>query len=162
MNSFVIDRMREMDLGQIVALEQECGLNSRGVEKYRQALADPRNILLAASDSNGDSDGQIVGLFSGQIVLDELQIDNLAVVESQRRQGLATRLLRLGLSEASRFSASHAVLEVRASNTAAASLYARCGFVSVGIRRAYYRSPDDDAMTMNCDLGSVQLPENVA
>lgn len=154
----LIDRMQEGDLEQVVALEKENHLSSRGVEKYRLALADAKNILLKAADLSG----QVVGLFSGQLVLDELQIDNVVIAESQRRRGLATRLLKLGLSRALTAGARQAALEVRASNIAAAALYDRCGFVVAGRRRDYYHHPEDDALIMICVIEPSKVPENVA
>lgn len=158
MNFHLIGRMQESDLEQVVALERENNLSSRGVQKYRLALNDPTNLLLVASDSTR----QVIGLFSGQVVLDELQIDNLVVAESQRRKGLATRLLKLGLSEAFSAGARHAVLELRAANTVASALYMRCGFVVAGRRRNYYHHPEDDAVIMVCAIEAPKLPENVA
>jgi ribosomal-protein-alanine N-acetyltransferase len=43
-------------------------------------------------------------------------------------------------------------LEVRASNAAAIRLYARAGFLEIGHRRAYYISPEDDAVLMQVKL----------
>jgi ribosomal-protein-alanine N-acetyltransferase len=158
MSSILIDRMRESDLERVVALEMENNLSSRGVEKYRLALSDSKNILLTA----WHKEREVVGLFSGQIVLDELQIDNIAVAENQRRQGLGARLLKCGLSEASAAGARSAVLELRAANTAAAALYACCGFTVAGRRRAYYHFPEDDALIMMCVIETSKVPENVA
>ena len=39
-------------------------------------------------------------------------------------------------------------LEVRQSNQAALRLYGRAGFITVAIRRGYYRHPAEDAMVM--------------
>ena len=39
-------------------------------------------------------------------------------------------------------------LEVRVSNTAARSLYAKKGFSDVGIRPGYYEKPREDAVIM--------------
>lgn len=73
---------------------------------------------------------------------------NLAVRESMRRRGvgkaLVTEALRLGLEQA----ATRAVLEVRASNDPACSLYARLGFVQIGRRPRYYTNPIEDAVLM--------------
>jgi ribosomal-protein-alanine N-acetyltransferase len=45
-----------------------------------------------------------------------------------------------------------AILEVRAGNVAAQSLYRRFGFEVVGRRRQYYRDPVEDALLMNATL----------
>ena len=52
------------------------------------------------------------------------------------------------LTEASSAGALAATLEVRASNTAARSLYETLGFRVEGIRRDYYRAPREDALIL--------------
>ena len=73
---------------------------------------------------------------------------NLAVRESMRRRGvggaLVTEALRLGLEQA----ATRAVLEVRASNDPARSLYTRIGFLQISRRPRYYTNPIEDAVLM--------------
>jgi ribosomal protein S18 acetylase RimI-like enzyme len=44
-------------------------------------------------------------------------------------------------------------LEVRRSNAAAIGLYERSGFRPVGVRRGYYASPREDALTMALEVG---------
>ena len=39
-------------------------------------------------------------------------------------------------------------LEVRSRNTAAINLYTAYGFKRVGVRKGYYKNPDDDAVIM--------------
>jgi ribosomal-protein-alanine N-acetyltransferase len=140
-SSFNIVPISADDLPSIVALEKECGLSSRGVEGYRKKMMNPNAILLAAI--SGD---EIVGLFSGDVVVDELQIDNVAVRESCRRKGVGQMLLRSALSNASRLGAVTAVLEVRSANLAACALYKKQGFIVVGVRKDYYGAPRDDAL----------------
>jgi ribosomal-protein-alanine N-acetyltransferase len=43
-------------------------------------------------------------------------------------------------------------LEVRASNRAAQQLYAKLGFIEVGLRRAYYQDNGEDALLMTLFL----------
>ncbi|TKB67871.1 MAG: ribosomal-protein-alanine N-acetyltransferase [Nitrospira sp.] len=90
----------------------------------------------------------IIGYHCFWIVFEELRLMNLAVRESMRRRGvgkaLVTEALRLGLEQA----ATRAVLEVRASNDPACSLYARLGFLKIGHRPRYYTNPIEDAVLM--------------
>jgi ribosomal-protein-alanine N-acetyltransferase len=48
------------------------------------------------------------------------------------------------------------VLEVRASNHPALTLYRRLEFVEIGRRTGYYQNPAEDALLMRLDLGSCQ------
>ena len=50
------------------------------------------------------------------------------------------------------------LLEVRASNTAAQSLYAAHGFTRIGLRRRYYQAPQEDAVVMRALLRPAPAP----
>jgi len=143
----------------VVGLEQECGLNSRGIDGYQKIISDPRYILLMAM--NGDDRSStfgafgtfgIVGVFSGIVILDELQIDNLAVATGERRKGIGESLLNSALTIAARLGARTAILEVRSANSTARSFYEKIGFEKVGQRKAYYTAPPDDAIILSCEI----------
>ncbi len=92
--------------------------------------------------------GAIVGFCSFWRVLDELHINNLAVLPLHRRSGVATALLGKVLADGARLGALRATLEVRRSNVAAQRLYDRFGFAVAGVRRAYYSNPVEDALVL--------------
>ena len=74
----------------------------------------------------------------------ECEILNLAVAPDYRRQGVAHALLAALLE-----SFSGAIyLEVRASNTAARSLYKSLGFEEVTARSEYYQNPSEAAIVL--------------
>ena len=82
------------------------------------------------------------------VVHDELHINTIAVDESQRRRGLALRLMHHVMRDAARSGARRATLEVRRSNDAARALYERLGFSVTAIRPRYYSHPDEDALIL--------------
>ena len=86
------------------------------------------------------------GFLIGRAVADEFEILNMAVAQAHRRCGIADNLVKLAMEWAVSVGATRAHLEVRASNTAAISLYARNGFVASGRRALYYKNPDEDAI----------------
>lgn len=135
-------------LASVVTLEKECGLNTRGIDGYRRALLNPNAILLVAIDP----DELVIGAFSGNVVVDELQIDNLAVSERRRRHGIGQSLLKEAISLAIRLGARTATLEVRSSNLAARSLYEKEGFTVDGFRSRYYTAPPDDALLLSREI----------
>lgn len=147
--SFGIEQMQETHILAVVALEQECQLSSLGEMGYRKALQDPNSILLVATVGGPVyASSEVIAIFSAQMVIDELQIDNLAVTKRYRQKGLATFLLAEALKEAKEKGMNSAVLEVRAMNSAALKLYKRHGFIVAGYRKNYYHNPPDDALTM--------------
>jgi [ribosomal protein S18]-alanine N-acetyltransferase len=143
-----ITQMTPEILTSVVTLEEECGLNSRGIEGYRKSLLNPSAILLVAIEGAE----LVIGVFSGHVVVDELQIDNLAVSGQRRRKGIGQRLLRSALSLAKRLGARRATLEVRSSNLSARSLYEKEGFVADGFRSRYYAAPSDDALLLSREI----------
>lgn len=95
-----------------------------------------------------DRTGLAVAFCSFWIILDELHLNNLAVLPGWRRGGVASQVLTAVLIEARRLGAVRATLEVRRSNDAALRLYSRFGFSSAGVRRGYYTAPDEDALVL--------------
>ena len=81
-------------------------------------------------------------------VLDELHINNLAVLPERRRSGVAMALLERVLGDGAARGALRATLEVRRSNTPALRLYERFGFAVTAVRRGYYTNPDEDALVL--------------
>jgi ribosomal-protein-alanine N-acetyltransferase len=85
-----------------------------------------------------------------------LEIASLAVLEPQRRRGLAAALLARAVEHAAAADAEALDLEVRADNGAALALYRGHGFLEVGRRRAYYPAragrPAADAILMRLRL----------
>jgi ribosomal-protein-alanine N-acetyltransferase len=115
-----------------------------------------REMYLAELDNGGvsscflarDDSGVVIGFCSLWRVLDELHINNLAVLPDRRRAGVASALLTHVLTEGARLGARCATLEVRRSNDPARYLYERFGFSVAGVRRAYYTKPVEDALVL--------------
>lgn len=144
-------------LPSVVALEEASGLNSRGPEGYRKMLSNPKSVLLialtgASPISSLGPFNPVIGLFSGEVVVDELQIDNLAVAEQWRRRGIGEALLKSALSQASGLGARAATLEVRSANATARAFYEKEGFTPVGLRKGYYADPPDDALLLSREI----------
>jgi [ribosomal protein S18]-alanine N-acetyltransferase len=143
-------------LPSVVELEEACGLNSRGLEGYQKILSNPRSVLLVAlapvSPISPVGPISLLGAFSGEVVLDELQIDNLSVAGQWRRQGIGRTLLKSALSRASGLGARAATLEVRSANATARAFYEKEGFTPVGLRKRYYANPPDDALLLSREI----------
>lgn len=145
-----IESLGPADVEKVVQLELASGLSSIGSALYAARLEDPRELLLVARPL--ENPNLIAALFSAVIIIDELQIDNIAVDRSFRGLGIAGQLLKVALRAAFDRGARTAVLEVRRSNLPAIRLYRSSGFSVVGSRPAYYRNPDEDALIMSASL----------
>ena len=84
-------------------------------------------------------------------IVDELHIATLATDQSQRRQGIASILLRHALESARSDGACRAFLEVRESNAPAQAMYEKFGFRATGRRPRYYRDNGEDAILMTLE-----------
>jgi len=97
----------------------------------------------------------IVGFAGFWIMADEAHITNIAVQGPYRRQGIGELLLISTIDLTTELNARIITLEVRASNTAAQSLYRKYGFIQVGLRRGYYTDNKEDAVLMSTEnIGS--------
>jgi ribosomal-protein-alanine N-acetyltransferase len=111
-------------------------------------LAELENTGVSFCFTAKDAAGRIVGFCSFWRVLDELHINNLAVLPEVRRTGAATALLTYVLDYGAGLGARRATLEVRRSNEAARLLYERFGFTVAGVRHGYYTKPVEDALVL--------------
>ena len=146
--SFRIVPMTAAHLPQVAALEKLCFPADPWSEAlFRAALDDPRAAILLAEGESGELLGYAV-LFT---VLDEGNLDNIAVAPEHRRQGVADALLG-GIVGFGREHLSTLTLEVRASNAPAIALYEKYGFAAVGRRKNYYTDPKEDAILMTLDF----------
>lgn len=135
--------MEERHLDQVTALERTCFTDPWTRNMLAEALAGVHTRGIAAEDPAGN----VVGYAFFTAVLDEGSLDNIAVDPAYRRQGLGRHILST-LLKAYAAQLSLVYLEVRASNTAAITLYEHMGFETVGRRRGYYESPREDAILM--------------
>jgi len=96
--------------------------------------------------------GEIVGFVVGREVGGQAEILNLAVSPPRRRRGHASSLLTAALDHFRGCGAQSVYLEVRQSNNAAIEFYSQHGFAKLVMRKDYYRSPDEPAITMMRNL----------
>ena len=129
----------------VLAIEEASFTNPWTREMYLAELANPGVSFCFLAH---DAAGRPIGFCSFWRVLDELHVNNLAVVPDQRRTGVASALLAFVLDEGARLGARRATLEVRAGNTGARRLYERLGFYVAGTRRNYYTNPVEDALIL--------------
>jgi len=95
-----------------------------------------------------DGCGGLVGYLLARTGVDEVQILQIGVSPAFQGRGHGRLLLRRFLDEVDASGIPMVSLEVRSSNRVARKLYLGEGFRRVGIRRAYYRRPVDDALLM--------------
>ncbi len=102
---------------------------------------------MSRADSNYylafEANGTAIGCLATSVIMDEVEITNLAVSKAYQHQGVASLLLKALLSQEGKF-----FLEVRESNQKARLLYEKHGFETYFIRKNYYQKPNEDALLM--------------
>jgi [ribosomal protein S18]-alanine N-acetyltransferase len=95
---------------------------------------------------------EVAGYVVTWVVADEADVSNLAVSPGRQRRGIGRRLLEAAITGVQAVGARTVYLEVRESNVAALRLYDSRGFVVIGRRARYYRSPSEDALVLRLNL----------
>jgi [ribosomal protein S18]-alanine N-acetyltransferase len=155
-NDYQIEPMTAHDLLEVVEIEEACRLSLWGWDSYYAELSRPEAIMLVARRERADkmTGHALYGFLSARVSAQELHINNIGVHDATRRRGIGNALMQAAVAAAMRRGAYAAILEVRAGNVAAQSLYRRYGFEVVGRRRHYYRDPPEDALLMRASMKS--------
>lgn len=143
--------MREDDLNAVVEIEEMSGLNRWGYDAYRRELLKNDNSLMLVA-LNLNPGRRVIGFLAGWTVVDELHVNNIAAHPDFRKLGIGYGLMSEAIAEGVRRNIRYVLLEVRASNQPAQSLYRKLGFNFVARRRDYYRLPTEDAFVMKLEL----------
>ena len=136
-------RSRPEDAFGIAAIEEECFSDPWSYRSVVDLISTEGAMCFSAID-----DGMVVGYVLGRIIAPEGEIYRVAVMPEYRRRGIAYRLLDYAMKCSRGVGLECTFLEVRSQNRAAISLYRAYGFTEAGVRRGYYKCPDDDAIVM--------------
>ena len=137
----MLRKWTESDLNAICELEKQC-------------FSDPWSLdmLKGEFSLNGflgyliEENSEIIGYIGVSRVLDEANLDLIAVGENHRRKGYAKALFDKALTELFATGTEKVFLEVRKKNIPAISLYEKQGFIRLSERLNYYGN--DDAVIM--------------
>lgn len=105
--------------------------------QVRDAIQNEHTLFLVAYDGSA-----FCGYVSGDITLDECEINNIAVVSEYRRRGVGFMLINELSEKLKSRSVKTVYLLVRDDNVPAQELYKKCGFAVVGKRPDYYKGKD--------------------
>jgi len=123
-----------------------------GFSQLKSRVRQWLNYGHSPGDETPSSGRQYISGFAGfWVMADEAHIISLAVRKAYRHRGIGELLLIATIDLAAQLKAHIITLEVRASNTAALSLYGKYGFIQVGLRRAYYIENKEDAILMSTE-----------
>ena len=108
-----------------------------------------------------NDDNHLLGYLIFSIVLDESELQNIAVDPSCHNQGIGSLLLEDYFSRWADLGIVKSFLEVRDSNKVARHLYEKFGYVKCGLRRGYYPAGAgrEDGIVMQCCRRGLQSNE---
>ena len=139
----VIEKMNNTHIASVAQLERENFSMPWSENVLTAELRNPLALWLVAV-----LDDEVVGYVGAQIVPDEADMMNIAVSSTHRRKGVAHGLILELLDQLKEQGVRSLSLEVRASNSAAITLYDGLGFHQVGRRPGYYKMPKEDALIL--------------
>jgi ribosomal-protein-alanine N-acetyltransferase len=145
-----VDAALEIDLTSFAPSELGAGPESARVVRersLREELSRTWSRLRAARDA----EGRVVGYCLFWHVVDEVHLLNVAVAIEARRHGIGLALMTDLLTYAREHGIVRILLEARARNTPALTLYERLGFERFHVRERYY-ADGEDAVEMALDL----------
>lgn len=137
-----------MDIDAIARVENACFSTPWSIDAIKHEICENKlaNFMIACDEENN-----IVGYIGIWTLLDECQINKIAVIPEKRKIGIGKAILNHVLEFTRDIGVKNWYLEVRESNTAAQALYRSAGFSSVGTRKNYYINPVEDAVLMNLE-----------
>ena len=137
-DDLVIDEVRDEDLDEVHAIESASFPAPWRLEFFESELrADWRFNIVARRGA------RIVGYLFAMWLFDELHVNKIAVIEEERRRGIADLLMARCFDFARKNAVRTITLEVRKSNRGAQDFYSHLDFKTSYIRPRYY--PDGEA-----------------
>lgn len=134
----IIRKIEDRELERIAELEQLI-FSDPWSEKSLDATkhSGHGNIIVSIDEKTTEIQAYLIYYCMGN----EIEVARIATSREHRGQGLAWQLMDYLREQAEDDQRERLLLEVRISNTSAISLYEKCGFQSIGIRKNYYTDP---------------------
>lgn len=141
--NILLRRMTFEDAPKIFEIEKECFSEPWSEKALKDSLAN-RNSYFTVSEINGE----IIGYAGMYFALGEGYMYNIAVKSDFRNLGVGRRIIENMIGFCKEKKLEFLSLEVRKSNYKAIKLYKNMDFCEVGMRRNFYRNPQEDALIM--------------
>lgn len=141
-----IRKMQMADLDRVCAIEKNSFSMPWSRKSFEETLANPNVHYMVAC---GETEPELImGYCGAYVILDEADINQVAVAEAYRKKGVGRQMLQAMLEQLQQIGVKAVTLEVRKSNEAAIALYESLGFIVEGVRKNFYEKPAEDALIM--------------
>ncbi|MFT7526373.1 MAG: ribosomal-protein-alanine N-acetyltransferase [Arenicella sp.] len=151
LKDIAIRDMQSVDLRQILQIERNAQVMPWSRLSFEESLSEKYRCRVVALRQPIEGKIKLAAFHVLCPIVDELHILNLAVAPDMQGQGLGHVLMDDILAIADDQEMRKIFLEVRASNSAAYSLYQKWQFKQISIRKDYYRTQAierEDALVM--------------
>lgn len=138
---------KECDLKSICKIEKESYSDAWSEDSILSEILNKDSYFLVLK--NGDV---ILGYACLKLHLDDAELLKITTAQKFRNMGVAKILLKDIINFSKRKNIEKIILEVRESNTPAIKLYSSFGFKKIFVRKNFYSSPSENALTMQKDL----------
>lgn len=138
-----IRQMTEKDVPTVALIERDCFSEPWSEQGFLDGM-DNFTVFFAAEDDRGN----VVGYIGMYLMKPEGEITNVAVAKEVRGRGIGAALVAAMQQWAAEHGIERIVLEVRVSNAPAIHVYEEKGFITIGVRKNFYRLPTEDASIM--------------
>lgn len=148
-------KIRQFDWEDIPSILDVQAKNAQAAQwpqsEYERLGNDPGGMILVAGLET-TSPEKLLGFAAFRRVIDEAELQNIAVDPEHQQQGVGRALLEEARKRLLAAGAKRIFLEVRRSNGPALVLYYAAGFALHGLRKDYYRDPPEDAYVLALEL----------
>ncbi|MCL2847741.1 MAG: ribosomal protein S18-alanine N-acetyltransferase [Firmicutes bacterium] len=137
------------DIEKILELEKKAFPFDAWTKELFEAYlcnSDSSSVIFIVAENNK----KLIGYVCLHIILDEAEIENLAVDCNFKRSGIASMLLEYIITKVQNLDVKHMYLEVHIDNIPAIELYKKFGFEALRTRKNYY--PYGDAFELKRTL----------
>lgn len=132
------------DATGIAALEDEIFSDAWSYRDVQDLICTEGGMCFTAVEESGE----VVAYVIGRLIPPEGEIYRVAVAPKKRQRGIGYRLLDYAVKTSKGKGLERLFLEVRSKNIPAIKLYTAYGFKEIGVRKNYYKDPQDDAIVM--------------
>lgn len=148
-----VRKMLLEDIEGVMEVDGDCFSIPWSRDSFLMELESTLSTYVVAVIVNDDGlSEKVIGYGGFFMVVDQVEITNIAVIGEYRGQGVGRSILEALIKLAVIGGGKVVNLDVRQSNEAAKALYYSYGFKLVGSRKGYYQKPDEDALLLTLDL----------
>ena len=153
MKEIRIRPMEERDIPRLAELERASFSDPWSEESFREEEKAPFSLTLVA-----EKDEYPLGYLNAHLVAGSGHINTFCVDPEYRQSGIGSALLEELFRTAREKNVISITLEVREGNLPAIALYQKYGFETAGLRKRFYREPEEDALLMRKEMRKDEDP----